>query len=140
MKEFKIKKKVYLHDTDATDIVYYSRHLEWFEEARIDFISSIYKSLSQLIKEDKISFLPINVNIDYKAPAIFEDLLTIKLRVKEIQKLKLILDYEITKEFNSKETLVSKAEITMLCIDIDKNGRPSKIPENLIKIFNEYLN
>lgn len=136
---FEVKKKVYLHDTDATDIVYYSRHLEWFEEVRIDFISSIYKSLTKLIEEDKISFLPINVNIDYKAPAIFEDILTIKLKVKEIQKLKLVLDYQIIKEIESKEILVSKTEITMLCIDIEKNGRPRKIPENLVQIFTEYL-
>ncbi len=139
MKLFEKKKKIYLHETDATDIVYYSRHLEWYEETRIDFIGTIYKPLNRIITEDRISFLPINLNIEYKTPAMFEDEITIKMGIKEIDKIKMILDYTVVKEINGKEMIVSKANITMLCIDIEKGGRPSKIPENILNILKEWL-
>lgn len=140
MNFFDIQKKVYLHDTDATDIVYYSRHLDWFEESRIDFLTKIYKPLTKLIEEDKISFIPISVFIDYKFPAVFEDIITIRLSIKSVETLKLILNYTAFKIVNDKEQIVSKSEITMLCIDITKGGRPTKIPDHLQTVLKEWSN
>lgn len=136
---FQIQKKVYLADTDATGIVYYARHLEWMEMARVDFIAHIYKPLTRMIAEDKFSFMPISVHIDYKAPAMFEDVLNIKLRIKEIEKIKMVLDYQVTKEAEGKEVLVSEADITLLCINIEKGNRPAKIPDFLLEVFTEWM-
>jgi acyl-CoA thioester hydrolase len=137
-KIFQIQKKIYLADTDATGIAYYARHLEWMEMARVDFIAHIYKPLTRMIAEDKFSFMPINVNIDYKAPAVFEDILNIKLWIREIEKIRLILGYQVTKKVDDKEVLVSEAIITLLCINIEKGSRPSKIPDFLLQVFQDW--
>lgn len=137
-KYFEFKKKIYLFDTDATDIVYYARHLEWMEAARIEFIADIYKPLTKMIHEDGISFMPLEVNIRYKAPAVFEDTVTVKLRVKEIIKLKMILEYETTKVVDGKEVIVSTAEIPMLCINTAKGGRPCRVPEMIIEAVKKW--
>jgi acyl-CoA thioester hydrolase len=138
-KAFEIQKKVYLADTDVTGIAYYAKHLEWLEMARVEWISAIYKPLTRMIAEDGISFVPINVNITYKAPAVFEDILTVKLWIKELDQIKLLLGYDVTKkvswEHAEKEVLVAKADISMLCVNITKGNKPAKIPDHLVDIF-----
>ncbi len=133
--KFTISKKVYLADTDVTGIAYYAKHLEWLEMARVEWISAIYKPLTRMIEEDGVSFMPIHVNITYKAPALFEDSLTVKVWIKEIDKIKLLLGYEITKMAETKEVLVAEADITMLCVNIAKGNRPAKIPPFLVEVF-----
>lgn len=51
-----MNKKVYLHDTDSTGVVYYSKYLDWFEEARMEMLEEKYKSLNSIINEDKVTF------------------------------------------------------------------------------------
>ena len=138
MNKFEIQKKVYLADTDVTGIAYYAKHLEWLEMARVEWISSIYKPVTRMIAEDGISFMPINVNITYKAPALFEDQLTIKVWIKEIDKIKMVLGYEVIKMADQKEILVAWCDIIMLCVNIAKGNRPTKIPEYLMKIFENW--
>lgn len=136
-KYFEISKKIYLYDTDATDIVYYAKHLEWMEMARIDMIGTVYKPLKRIIAEDGVTFMPINVNINYKASSTLEDIVKVRVSFKEIEKIKIILDYKVVKEVEGKEVLVSEAEITMLCVNTEK-GRPSKIPETLLNAIREW--
>lgn len=136
-KYFEIQKKIYLYDTDATDIVYYAKHLEWMEMARIDMIGQVYKPLKRIISEDGVTFMPINVNINYKASSTLEDIVKVRVSFKEIEKIKIILDYKVVKEVEGKEVLVSEAEITMLCVNTEK-GRPSKIPETLLTAIKDW--
>ena len=137
-KFFEVQKKIYLADTDVTGIAYYAKHLEWLEMARVELIAKIYKPLSRMTIEDGISFIPLNVNITYKAPAAFEDLLTIKVCIKEVEKIKLILGYEITKMIDGKEAIVAEAEITMLCVNLTKGNKPAKIPDYLVEVFQSW--
>lgn len=135
---FEVIKKVYLADTDATQIVYYGRHLEWLEMARIEFIAAVYKPLTRMIAEDQISFIPMSVHIDYKAPAVFEDLLTIRLWIEAIEKIRIVLAYQVVRQTDAREDIISEAKISMLCINTEKGNRPSKIPEILVGIFREW--
>jgi acyl-CoA thioester hydrolase len=135
LKFFAIQKKIYLADTDVTGIAYYARHLEWLEMARVELIAKIYKPLTRMISEDGISFVPINVNLTYKAPAVFEDLITIKVRIKEVDKIRLLLNYEVTKKFNDQELLVAEADILMLCVNIARGSKPAKIPPYLFEVL-----
>lgn len=138
-KYFEIQKKIYLYDTDATDIVYYAKHLEWMEMARIDMIGHVYKPLKRIISEDGVSFMPINVNINYKAASTLEDIVKVRVSFKSIEKIKLILDYKIVKDSENGEVLVSESEITMLCVNTEK-GRPCKIPETMLNAINTWIN
>lgn len=126
-----IEKKVYLHDTDSTDIVYYSKYLEWFEEARVDYIAKVYKPLTQLIEEDKISFLPVRVEVDYKKPLKFEDECYITVKIKELTKIKIVLEYSV-----GSESLNALGIVEMLCISTETK-KPAKIPINLMSILLE---
>ena len=137
-KYFSIQKKVYLADTDVTGIAYYAKHLEWLEIARVEWISAIYKPITRMVAEDGISFMPIHIDLTYKAPALFEDLLTVKVWIKEMDKIRLQLGYEVAKTVDEKEVVVAVSDLTMVCINTAKGNRPTKIPDYLAKIFEEW--
>lgn len=125
---FEFAKKLYLFDTDATQIAYYARHLEWMEAARIEMIAHVYKPLTRILAEDGVSFVPIHVSIHYKAPALFGDLVKVRVGIQSTDRLKMVLVYNLVKEVNGREVLVSEAEITLVCVDVTKGSRPTRIP------------
>jgi acyl-CoA thioester hydrolase len=125
---FEFEKKLYLFDTDATQIAYYARHLEWMEAARIEFIAHVYKPLDRLMAEDGVSFVPIRLVMDYKAPARFGDVVKVRVSVSSVDKLRLVLAYAIVK---AGEVLVSQSEITLVCVDVTRGSRPTRIPAAL---------
>lgn len=132
------EKKLYLFDTDATQIAYYGRHLEWMEAARIELIARLYKPLPRLVSEDGVSFVPIRVDIRYKAPALFGDVVKVRVGIASTDRLKMTLAYQIVKDGGGRELLVSEAEITLVCVDVTKGGRPSRIPPALAEVLDSW--
>lgn len=123
-------KKVFLHDTDSTGTVYYSRYLEWFEEARMEMLEVNYKALNNL----DVSFVPSKVSVEYKSPARLSDILIVKVNVKSFTKCSIVLDYEV-KLFDN---IICSSEILMVCVN--RVGRPTRIPKDLEEILNERYN
>lgn len=128
---FELARKLYLADTDATGIAYHSRHLEWMEAARVELIARIYKPLARLMAEDGVSFVPIRVDIHYKAPALFADIVKVRVGIQSVDRLKMVLAYRIVKDLEGAEAVVAEAEVTLVCVDIGKGNRPARIPETL---------
>jgi acyl-CoA thioester hydrolase len=128
---FELARKLYLADTDATGIAYHSRHLEWMEAARVEMIARIYKPLARLMAEDGVSFVPIRVDIHYKAPALFADVVKVRVGIQSVDRLKMVLAYRIVKDLEGAEAVVAEAEVTLVCVDVGKGNRPARIPETL---------
>jgi acyl-CoA thioester hydrolase len=128
---FELARKLYLADTDATGIAYHSRHLEWMEAARVELIARIYKPLARLMAEDGVSFVPIRVDIHYKAPALFADVVKVRVGIQSVDRLKMVLAYRIVKDVERAEAVVAEAEVTLVCVDVAKGNRPARIPETL---------
>lgn len=128
---FELARKLYLADTDATGIAYHSRHLEWMEAARVELIARIYKPLARLMAEDGVSFVPIRVDIHYKAPALFADVVKVRVGIQSVDRLKMVLAYRIVKDVEGAEAVVAEAEVTLVCVDVAKGNRPARIPETL---------
>jgi acyl-CoA thioester hydrolase len=128
---FEFQRKLYLADTDATGIAYHSRHLEWMEAARVEMIARIYKPLTRLIAEDGVSFVPIRVDIQYKTPVVFADVVKVRVGIQSVDRLKMLLAYRLVKEVEGAEAVVAEAEVTLVCVDVKKGSRPTRIPETL---------
>ena len=66
------KVKVYYKDIDQMGIVYYTRYLEYFEEARTELLSTIELDVTSI--ENSGIFIPVIVShCEYKKGAMFED-------------------------------------------------------------------
>lgn len=96
-------RRVNYYETDAMQIVHHSNYIRFLEEARISFMDKIglpYKK----IEEEGILIPVIGINCTYKNPAKFDDVLEIKVKIKEYTGVKLIMEYEIIKS-NTQEII-----------------------------------
>ena len=121
-----MKKRVYYNHTDAGGIVYHTNYIVFCEQARseIFFKNNIFfENEGYVAKDLKAKFIK---------PARLGDIIEIKSKVLEIKKASLKLLQEIYKN----DEKLFEMEIVLAFM---KNGKLAKIPENHIKIINEYL-
>ena len=128
------KIRVRYAETDKMGYCYYGNYPAYFEQARSDAFRNSgcsYKSI-----EDAGFMMPvISMHIEYKKPAFYDDLLTIKVTVKKKPSIKMEFFYET---FNEKGDLLNFGS-TMLCFVNSKTGRPSLPPQNLISALDKYF-
>tara|TARA_B100000676_G_scaffold295337_1_gene334423 strand:- start:410 stop:832 length:423 start_codon:yes stop_codon:yes gene_type:complete len=125
--------KVYYDDTDSGGVVYHANYLKFLERARTEALFSIGFSNNKL-KEDFNSLIVVkSCNIDYKKPSYLEDELTIRSFVKSITKTSFFMNQIITK---NKEVIV---EAQVHLVFIDKDGKPTKIPDQIYSKFKPYF-
>ena len=120
------KIRVRYAETDKMGFVYYGNYAQYFEVGRVELLRSIglsYKSL-----EEMNIFLPVTkFKIKYLKPAFYDDLLTIKTTIKQINNFKLIFKYKI---YNEQDELLNTAETTLVFVNLET--RKICIPPNLI--------
>ena len=126
-KKFNFTVKVYYEDTDAGGVVYYANYLKFLERARSEAIYSLDYTNSSLLETFGILLIVKSCNIEYKKPAKFEDKLDIISEVKSFTKTSFLMKQSISRI----NEIISDAEIHI--VSVDKNGKPSKIPEDLKK-------
>ena len=126
-KKFSFKVKVYYEDTDVGGVVYYANYLKFLERARSEAIYSLGYTNSSILKKFEVLLIVKSCKIDYKKPAMFEDTLEILSEVKSFTKTSFLMKQIILRN----NEVISDAEIHL--VSVDKNGKPSKIPEELKK-------
>lgn len=110
------------------NIVYHARYLDYWEWARTEMLRD--KLIAYHDIEQKNFYLPcINVNIDYHAPANYDDVLTTEINFSIKNNLKLHFSY-LTKK---NRILVASGESTHIFTNQDKKA--VRIP----KFFSELL-
>ena len=113
MKNSETKLRVRYSETDQMGIVYYGNYAQYLEQGRTDWLRSL--GLTYKFMEEHQVMLPvINLNIDYKKPAKYDDLLTIKTSLLEIPSVKIKFYYEIYNQYN--ELLVT-AKTSLVFLD-----------------------
>ena len=126
-KKFSFNVKVYYEDTDAGGVVYYANYLKFLERARSEAIYSLGYTNSSLLEIFGVLLIVKSCNIEYKKPAKFEDKLEIISEIKSFTKTSFLMKQSISRN----NEIISDAEIHI--VSVDKNGKPSKIPEDLKK-------
>ncbi len=120
-----MKVKIYYHHTDCGGVVYYANYLQFLEEARTEFLAERGVSIGELAKEG-ILFVVSRLEIDYKLPAFYGDILEIETRVNNISAVRLEFDCEIK---NQNKQTIAEAKTILVCVD--KNLKPKAIPQEI---------
>ena len=126
-KKFNFKVKVYYEDTDAGGVVYYANYLKFLERARSEAVYSLGFTNTSLLDDHGVLLIVKSCNIEYKKPAQFEDMLEVVSEAISFTKTSFLMNQNILRN----DELISKAEIHLVAVD--KNGKPSKFPEELKK-------
>jgi acyl-CoA thioester hydrolase len=120
--------RVIYGDTDQMGVVYYANYLRYFEAARGHFIRA--RGSSYLDVEAAGYHLPvIEAQVSYKQSLRYDDLFTVEAVVAERKKVRVKFAYRIVRG----ETLVAEGYTWHACID--KHGRPSPMPPEMIRFL-----
>jgi len=76
--------RVYYEDTDLAGVVYYANYLKFFERGRTEALRAAGYDQSRLKRETGLVFLVTRIEVDYRAPARFDDILTIETRTTRV--------------------------------------------------------
>ena len=91
------KHKVKYYETDKMGITHHSNYIRFMEEARVEWMSSIGWSYKKC--EDLGLISPVlSVKCVYKVNTTFDDVLDIRVALKEYNGVKLVVAYEILKD------------------------------------------
>lgn len=88
--------RVLFADCTVGNHVYYGRYLEFLEAARGAFFADLGWSFLQLESED-VALPVVRAELDFRAPARYDDLLEIEVRLEELGRVKLAFGYRITR-------------------------------------------
>lgn len=124
--------RIHMEDTDAGGITYYANYVKFSERARAASLVYLGSSYSKLLEEWGIMFIVRKCSVDYLAPSCLDDDLKIVTTFGVEGRLKVWADQEIRK---SDQTLV---ELKTLLVCVDKNLKPTKIPEPLLDILKPF--
>ena len=124
-KKFDFTVKVYYEDTDSGGVVYYANYLKFLERARSEALYTLGFTNSGLLEKYNILLIVKSCNIEYKKPAKFEDKINIISEVISFTKTSFMMKQCILRN----KELITESNVHIVIVD--KNGKPSKIPEEL---------
>jgi len=105
--------RVGFSETDAQGVVYYGRYMPYFDLARTEY----HRHLGRLSLTG-VDFAMRAVSVDYVAPARFDDLLEVFVRVERIGRTSITYDHAAYRIDDAGDTLMATAKATLVCIDL----------------------
>jgi acyl-CoA thioester hydrolase len=121
-----IENRIFYHDTDAGGVVYYAKYLEHLEEARFEFCKQ--KGVDSAEYADKgILFPVVHLNVEYKAPARYGDIIRIHTVIEKVGNSSIHFLQEIKKA----DKLLVQARTVWACIGKDFKAR--SLPDEIKK-------
>ena len=128
------KIRVRYGEVDRMGFLYHSHYVEYFDVGRSEMMREVGMPNSE-IEARGIELPVLKVEIDYKKPAFYDDLLTIRTTLKELPKVKIRFDYEV---FSENCELITTGAVTLAFMNA-KTKRPVRCPEFLIEAIAKYL-
>jgi acyl-CoA thioester hydrolase len=123
--------RVGFSDTDAQGIVYYGRYLPYFDTARVEY----HRHLNLLGTESEHEFVMRANAIEYLAPARFDDLVEVFVRLERIGRTS--ATYEFAAYRVEDDELMVTAKQTLVLVDLDER-RAAPIPESFKQAIHSF--
>ena len=115
--------RVWFSDTDAQGVVYYGRYLPYFDHARTEY----HRHVASL-RVERAEFVMRALEVEYVAPARFDDLLELFVRVRRIGTSS--VTYECAAFRLPDELLMVTATQTLVLVDLESR-RPTRVSDEL---------
>lgn len=132
MREHFSEVRVRYSETDQMGVVYHANYLPYFEIGRVEWLRS--QGISYKSMEERGVALPIvNVNLNYRKSARYDDILTIKTAFKSQSSVKIEFECEIRNEQNE---LLTTASFLLVFVDM-KTGRATAAPDYIKEILDK---
>jgi acyl-CoA thioester hydrolase len=114
--------RVRFAETDAQGIAHHASYVVWLEVARVAYLAD-HAGGYNAIRSQGIEALTIGVHVDYHAAARFDDVLTVRLRCRDIRGARFRYEYRIERAGE----LVATAETRHATVDAATLA-PTRVP------------
>jgi acyl-CoA thioester hydrolase len=119
---------IYYEDTDCGGVVYYANYLRYMERARTEYLASKGHSVKELMDEGTI-FMVLRVEIDYKSPAHYGDVIEIETWVRDVTRVTMTFEHIMREKTSGRVCVECRAKV----VYVNKNGRPKRLPDDYIE-------
>ncbi|MDX2433085.1 MAG: thioesterase family protein [Desulfobacterales bacterium] len=129
--------RVLYGDTDAAGVVYYANYLRYFEKGRTEYMRDLVMTYKKI--EDLGLLLPvIECYSRYKAPASYDDLLTIETSLAELKNVSCRFNYRIYKnDSDNSRTLLAKGYTVNA--SVNRDGKLTRLPAHILEKLQKNL-
>jgi len=115
--------RVYWEDTDAGGVVYYANYLKFLERARTEWLSHLGLEQDRMAQAAGIVFVVRRVEADYLRPARFNDRLSVRCELAELNRVSLTMAQQVRRG----DEVLLDAIVKVVCVDRTA-FRPVKMP------------
>lgn len=111
-------------ETDQMGVAYYANHFIWFELGRTEFFRRRGYTYRELEEQEGCYIIVAEAHCRYHSPVGYDEVLTVRTRVKQARTRVVIFGYEILTGDGRK---VASGET--LHVITDRDGKPRSLPE-----------
>ena len=109
-------------ETDAQGIAHHAAYVVWLEVARIAYLAE-HAGGYPALRAQGIEALTTGVNVDYRAAAVFDDVLTIHVRCVDLRGARFRYEYRVERDGE----LMATAETLHATVDATTR-QPTRVP------------
>ncbi len=128
----RLSARVYYADTDFSGLVYHARYLEFLERGRSDYLRLCgvhHTELAAGAAGERIVWVVRRMEIDFRAPARMDDVVTIETRTADISGARITMAQTI------RRGPVVLIEAIVEAAIVGEGGRPRRFPKDWIGRF-----
>lgn len=134
MNYHQIQIRVRYSETDQMRVVYHGNYAQYFEVGRVEWLRN--KGISYKWMEENGIMLPVvSLTMNYKKPAHYDELLTLRTILKKLTAVKIEFDYEL---YNERDELLTTGNSVLVFVDM-KTGRPMAAPSYISELLNRTI-
>ena len=132
MRERVVDIRVRYNETDRMGIVHHSNYVYYYEMARTEFMRRLGVSYREM-EERGVYLVVREVYTKYLAPAYYDEILHVTVRLESLPMVKVTFHYEIR---NDKGELLNTGSTVLASVDA-KTRRPVRCPEWFMELLAE---
>lgn len=128
MREYQFQVRVRYAETDQMGVVYHGNYAQYFEMGRVEWLRNMGVSYKWM-EENGVMLPVVSLSMNFKKPARYDDLLTVKTILKSQTSVKIEFDYEI---YNENNELLTTGYSMLVFVDM-KTGKPILPPSYFLE-------
>ena len=126
--EFKLTREVEFSDTDMAGIMHFSNFFRFMEAAEHAFFRSLGFSIHTKGSRNNFGWPRVHADCDFKYPLRFEDVVEIRLLVREKRKKSIVYTFIFRKLNKHPAREVARGTLAVACVKRDKAGKMTGVP------------
>ena len=134
MKDYEFSVRVRYAETDQMGVVYHGNYAQYFEMGRVEWLRSLGISYKWM-EENGVMLPVVSLQMNYKKPARYDDVLRVKTVFKSQISVKIEFDYEI---YNEQNDLLTTGYSMLVFVDM-KTGKPMVPPSYVTEKISQFI-